>query len=242
MKGYREDLAYIHDQGFGDFATNAAPALLALFRRHRIREGLVIDLGCGPGHWARELTLAGYDVLGVDISPAMIRLARQKAPLSLFRTGSLLRAHLPPCAAVTAMGECLNYTFDPSGGVEQLFHRVFHALQPGGLFVFDVATPDRVPAGGPKRSWKEGRDWAVLVESSGDRKQRTLTRHIVCFRKLGGSYRRSEETHVLRLFDPRKLSNALKSEGFEVSHAQAYGRLPMLAGVQAFIATKPLSE
>jgi trans-aconitate methyltransferase len=59
MKGYREDLAYIHDQGFGDFARKAAPGLLAMLRRGGIRSGLVVDLGCGPGHWARELLRKG---------------------------------------------------------------------------------------------------------------------------------------------------------------------------------------
>ena len=32
-KGYRQDLAYIHDVGFGDFAKNAAPGLLVMLRQ-----------------------------------------------------------------------------------------------------------------------------------------------------------------------------------------------------------------
>jgi len=55
-----------------------------------MKEGLVVDLGCGIGHWALELNRAGYRVLGVDQSPAMIRLARRKAPASKFKAASFL--------------------------------------------------------------------------------------------------------------------------------------------------------
>ena len=52
---YGEDLAYIHDVGFGDFALGAAPGMLEILRRSGIRGALVVDLGCGSGLWAREL-------------------------------------------------------------------------------------------------------------------------------------------------------------------------------------------
>lgn len=79
MKAYSDDLAWIHDAGFGHFAERAAPALLALFRRRGIESGLVVDLGCGSGIWAQKLVEAGYDVFGVDVSEAMIRIARRRA-------------------------------------------------------------------------------------------------------------------------------------------------------------------
>src|SRR5439155_24360251 len=109
---YHEDLAYIHDVGFGDFARNAAPGLLELLRQRQVVRGLVVDLGCGSGIWARELCNAGYEVLGVDLSEAMLAIARKRVPDAEFRQGSLLSAKLPACAAVTAVGECFNYLFD----------------------------------------------------------------------------------------------------------------------------------
>lgn len=45
MRCYRSDLAYIYDAGFGDFARNATPELLAILRRAGIRRGLVVDMG-----------------------------------------------------------------------------------------------------------------------------------------------------------------------------------------------------
>ena len=47
MKAYKQDLAYIHDIGFGGFAERAAPALRDILQRGGITDGLVVDLGCG---------------------------------------------------------------------------------------------------------------------------------------------------------------------------------------------------
>jgi len=38
----------------------------------------VLDVGCGTGHWARFFSERGFTVTGVDISPRMIRVAREK--------------------------------------------------------------------------------------------------------------------------------------------------------------------
>src|SRR5262245_1645681 len=102
MTHYHEDLAYIHDVGHGDFARDAAPGVLEIFRSSSIHVGLVVDLGCGSGIWAEELVLAGYNVLGVDISAAMLALARGRVPSAEFRLGSFLDINLPRCVAVTA--------------------------------------------------------------------------------------------------------------------------------------------
>ena len=238
---YRRDLAYIHSAGFHQFAESAAPGLLSLLRRNGLGSGLVVDLGCGPGHWAQRLLQAGYGVLGIDISASMIALARQRAKGATFRIQSLFEAEIPPCAAVTALGECVNYTFDPRGGpgaLRHLFRRVFRALHPGGVFVFDAAGPDRAVLA-VKRNWTEGEDWAVLVESEAGRANRTLTRRIVCFRRVGARYRRSEETHRMRLYAPEQILADLCRAGFEAQTMSGYGKAPMIPGVVAFLARKP---
>jgi SAM-dependent methyltransferase len=68
---YRDDLAYIHDAGFLAWVNSAAPAVLSALRKNGIRRGLVVDVGCGTGVLAAKLTAARFDVLGIDISPAM---------------------------------------------------------------------------------------------------------------------------------------------------------------------------
>src|SRR5205809_6732458 len=202
IKAYKGDLAYIHDVGFGDYARNSAPGLLEILRQAGITTGLVVDLGCGSGLWARELVSAGYDVLGIDISPAMIDIARSRVPQGEFKVASLLKAKLPQCAAVTSLGECLNYLFDKNNTVNELrrlFRRVYTSLKPGGVFIFDIAEPGR--GKGPRQKHKEGADWAVLVEVDEDARARRLTRRITSFRKVGELYRRNEEVHHLQLYN-----------------------------------------
>src|SRR5215469_2883586 len=111
-KTYKSDLAYVHDVGFGTFAERSAPGVLGIMRDAGIDSGLVIDLGCGSGIWARRLADAGYCVLGIDLSRDMIALSRKRVPEGSFRTSSFLDVDFPECVAITALGECFNYTFD----------------------------------------------------------------------------------------------------------------------------------
>ncbi|MGH9330645.1 MAG: class I SAM-dependent methyltransferase, partial [Vicinamibacterales bacterium] len=39
----------------------------------------VLEIGCGVGRWTRRLARAGADVVGLDLSPAMVREARVRA-------------------------------------------------------------------------------------------------------------------------------------------------------------------
>src|SRR5215204_3844843 len=224
-KWYREDLAYIHDVGHGDFALESAPGILEILARNGINDGLVVDLGCGSGLWARELVDAGYKVLGIDISEAMIELSRNKVPEAEFRVGSLFQVEIPHCQAVTAVSEVLNYLFDAENeerGLGRLFRRVYDALVPGGVFVFDVLGPGQVPPGTRARGFRVGEDWAVLAEREEDIEQGTMERRIVSFRKVEEHYRRDEEVHRVRLFDPPRLSAKLYPSGFLFRAMRSY--------------------
>jgi SAM-dependent methyltransferase len=242
MAGYSEDLAYIHDAGYGDFARGAAPALLRALRTRGIKSGLVVDLGCGSGIWAQRLLHAGYAVSGIDISPAMVRLARKKAPDARFRVGSLLSVRLPPCVAVTALGEVINYTFDRSNSRRALgafFQRVFEALAPGGMFIFDFAEPGQIADGSRRRVYTVGPDWAILLEAAEDKQRRTLTRKMTSFRKQGALYRRTDESHVVRLYRAEELEEELRRAGFQTKTARSYGTFDLRAATAAIYAEKP---
>lgn len=237
---YGEDIAYIHDVGHAEFALRSAPGILEILARCGMRDGLVVDLGCGSGLWARELADAGYKVLGVDISEAMIELSRRRVPEAEFRVESLFDADIPPCVAVTAVSEVLNYLFDEEdGGLRPLFGRVFEALAPGGAFVFDVLGPGQVPAGTTAKGFRVGDDWAVLSEREEDAERGTMTRRIVSFRKVGGHYRRDDEVHRVRLYDPSELYVELGEAGFLVRKMRAYGDYPLGENHAAFEARKP---
>jgi SAM-dependent methyltransferase len=238
--GYGADLAYIHDVGFGDFARRAATGLLEILHCGGITDGRVVDLGCGSGIWARELLDAGYKVIGVDLSAPMIELARQKAPEARFEAASYLDVEIPPCVAVTAIGECFNYQTDARAhGAElgRLFRRVHRALRPGGHFLFDVAEPGRGRAS--TGGCFEGDDWAVLVRVEEDTRRGELRRRMTTFRRVGELYRRGEVTHVLRLYWGSELARELRGIGFRVRILCGYGAFRLPLGHVAILARKP---
>jgi SAM-dependent methyltransferase len=240
MALYREDLAHIHDVGFGGFARRSAPYLLGLLRRLGLRAAHVVELGCGSGITARRLIAAGHRVLGVDASAAMLRRARRAAPGARFRCGPWLSAALPACDAVIALGEVLSYQ---SGGhptlaeLARFFARVHGALRPGGLLLFDVAAPGR--GAGPALGRVTGAGWDVLVERRLLLRQGLLERRITAFRRVGTRYRRSTELHRLRLFPPQDVRAALERAGFRVQVLRGYGALRFPPGVVGFLARKP---
>lgn len=239
---YREDLAYIHDAGFGGFARNAGQLLVDALRSRGITEGLVIDLGCGSGILSGVVMASGFQALGIDISEGMVSLAQKHVPRANFRVESLLSAELPDCVAVAAVGECLNYLFDECNTAPKLvglFRRIYHALAPGGLFILDVAEPGRVRGPGPYRAHMEGKDWCVLVTTEEDKRHRFLTRRITSFRRLGELYRRDLEVHRQRLIPRSEVARQLRSIGFRVRPLQGYGELSFGPGHGGMIAAKP---
>jgi SAM-dependent methyltransferase len=241
-EAYRADLTYIHDTGHGDLARAAAETVIAALRRAGRERGRVVDLGCGSGIYARALLEAGYDVTGFDISEAMIATARRRAPQADLRVASFLDAEIPRCVAVTAVGECFSYLFDEKvagTALDALFARVLRALEPHGIFVFDVAAPGRLRGASPQRYWREGDDWAVLIEIEEDVPASRLSRSIITFRRTGQTWRRDHEIHRLRLHTRRDLEVRLRAAGFRVRALARYGAVRFAPGHLGFFARKP---
>ncbi len=241
MNPYGTDLAHIHDVGFGEFARQAAPFLLDLLARSGIGAGLVVDLGCGSGIWARALVDAGYDVLGIDISPAMIRLARTRVPEAGFEVGSFTAFDPGACRAVTALGEPLAYLFDGANTRRSLLalcRRVYRALDRGGLFVFDL----REPSTAARESYeltRRGDDWSVHCRAEEDTGRRLLTRNLDIRRRVRGVERRSREVHRLRLYRGTEIADELRRVGFRVRLRRSLGSLRLGPAHVALIARRP---
>lgn len=94
--------------------------------------GLVADLGCGPGHVAAYLHGQGVEILGLDLSPGMIRVASQLNPGIEFRVVDMLRTGLPDStfAGVVAFYSIVH--FSPSD-LRPAFREMRRILAPGGL-------------------------------------------------------------------------------------------------------------
>jgi uncharacterized protein YceH (UPF0502 family) len=55
----------------------------------------VVEVGCGPGHVTAYLADGGADALGIDLSPAMVEVARRRFPGSTYEVGDLRRLGRP---------------------------------------------------------------------------------------------------------------------------------------------------
>jgi SAM-dependent methyltransferase len=241
--GYGEDLAYIHDAGFGELAEAGAAHLLTLFKKQATKSGTVVELGCGSGIAAAKIAAAGFEAVGIDSSPQMIEIARARNPDGDFRLGSFVDAELPPATAYLAIGEVLNYVFDDRNGpaaLQDTFQRVHDALEPGGVFLFDLSGTGRIGAE-PVRTWRSGGDWAVMTEAREDSAAGTLTRHILAFRDSGDGYRRSQETHLLRLYGANAVLASLAAAGLRATPMRGYDGHDFAPGHRAYLARRPKS-
>jgi SAM-dependent methyltransferase len=112
--------------------------LLDRFALRVRRLGTACDLGCGPGHVARYLHERGAAVRGIDLSPEMVKMARQLNPEIEFDQGNMLALdlpdeslggiaafysiiHVPPEEVVAALREC-HRVLKPGGLVLLAFH------------------------------------------------------------------------------------------------------------------------
>jgi SAM-dependent methyltransferase len=234
VEGYSKDLAFIHDAGFITFSRRAGDATLVLLRRAGVRRGLIVDIGCGSGTWVQQLINAGYNALGLDLSPPMIEFARRRVPQADFRIASIHNFSLPRCSAVTAFGEIFNYRFDRRLSPIAIFRRIHRALESGGYFIFDLL--EMIPGKQTTRV-VEGNEWLVISEVRQKGRQ-YATRRIVSFRKVGRTYRRTNETHSLRLYSFQAIRSELSRTGFAVRSMRKFGKLQLQPGHLIFIARK----
>lgn len=105
---------------------------------------LVVELGCGTGSFTQELKKKGYDIMGIDLSPEMLDLARKKsseAGLDIMYLEQDMRELDLYCTAGTIVSVCdsVNYLLDDED-VVTTFRLVNNFLFPKGVFIFDFNT------------------------------------------------------------------------------------------------------
>ncbi|MGF1466916.1 MAG: methyltransferase domain-containing protein [Sandaracinaceae bacterium] len=241
---YGKDLARIHHDGYGDVARGAARTLLRELAAAGHRTGTVVDLGCGSGVLARAVVDAGYDAVGFDLSPAMVDEARRNAPGATFHTASIWDAAIPsPVVGITAVGEILGYAADERASLDQvagLLRRCHAALSPGGVLLFDVATPERAGPDRRAEHVRAGDGWSVRSISTVSDDGRTLTRSIEMNVRSNARERSLRETHVLRLYPADAVEALVAEAGFvAVERGEAYDGLPPIQGWVTFVARTP---
>ncbi|WCN81303.1 class I SAM-dependent DNA methyltransferase [Micromonospora sp. LH3U1] len=126
-------------------------AVLALFAElaRTSGEGPVADIGCGPGRITAYLKGLGVDAFGIDLSPAMIDIARRDHPELRFEVGSMTDLDLSDSsvAGILAWFSLIHVPDDEVPAVLAHFHRV---LRPDGalLLAFHVGDEHRLKTEG----------------------------------------------------------------------------------------------
>ena len=118
--------------------------LTGLLEDQGIRDGLVLELGCGTGNMTRLLAGKGYDMIGVDNSEDMLEIAMEKRQESghdiLYLLQDMQEFELyGTVRAVVSVCDSVNYVTEKEE-LEQVFRLVNNYLDPGGIFVFDFNT------------------------------------------------------------------------------------------------------
>lgn len=192
--------------------------ILALYERHsRNKLNRILDVGCGTGSHALELARMGYDVLGVDIDPRMIALARkkQKAERDLlldFRCAGIARVKEKGFQLAVSLFNVVNYIQDTKR-LFAFFQSIRERLIRGGIFLFDVwngvAALRELPGTREKVITLDHETLRCTVEAATDlMEQKTVLRYLVRVCALGRD-RRFEHEMEHFLWTPRCLRDLL---------------------------------
>jgi SAM-dependent methyltransferase len=186
----------------------------------------VLDVGCGAGVTTRALVDAGFDVVALDPSAALLAHARRSAPGATLLRRSAYGEPLPAADAVIAIGEPLTYhdpASDADGVLASFFREVAHAIPVGGLFLFDLIDSEGPPL--DSRGFRSAEDWVLVNENVEERAERRLVRHVETFVRIAATdtYRRCRETHHVRFFPEAEIRAVLDEVGFEVETRPSFG-------------------
>lgn len=196
--------------------------LEAIFKKYGIYVRDILDLGCGTGIHAQTLSLKGYDVLGLDLSPYMIKIAdSRKNEKTEFMIGDMsdfeLDRKFDVCISMFAAFGYLT----KNEQIKSCLNCIKRHVKKGGLFIFDVWNGLGVIRELPSSRTKE-------TESGNFKIKRTSFPNLNSFNHLCGvkfdvkvfennslidSY---EENHSMRFFFPQEIKKYLEDAGFDV--------------------------
>lgn len=230
MVSYRK-FAYVYDELMEDMPY---PEWIRFARMAWEKHGMptsVVDLGCGTGSISIPLVNAGFQVTGIDLSADMLSVARRKMEgttqgVRLFRDGSIrwvqqdmTEWEMPePVDSVISFCDCLNYLLEKDD-IVSTFRRTYEGLKPGGTFLFDVHHPNTLRRYEEEQPfiWDES-SVAYIWTCERDDARDEIEHHLTIFAREEengpGLYRRFEETHVQRAYDPDWMTSELLKCGF----------------------------
>lgn len=203
-------LAVYYDELVGDEETT-------LFWKNEIKKqinaGSILEYACGSGDMAIALAKDGYAVTAGDISEAMLQSARAKPGSELVHWQ--IQDMCAPAEVnefydgVICLCDSFNYLLEDEQ-VYAFFHNAYQALKPGGCFIFDTHSLDRLKEF-EDEYLEEGSlhevqyEWSILAQE--DR----LYQNFLFFDENGVTH---HEQHIQRVFAPSFLKEQLEECGF----------------------------
>ena len=225
------DLAHVYDGLMPAQAYEAwAKSCVRLFRPKGLHT--VLDLACGTGRLSWLLAEAGFEVIGADASSDMLAEAVNAgacrrvdtAPMFICQTMEELDLYGTVQAVVCSM-DSLNY-LSPEA-LRETVRRVRLFLEPGGLFFFDVNTPEKFRSMDGRTFTSESAEafcaWTAALSEDGA----ACDYEINVFTRAGKLWHRSLEEHREYVHDPAMLRELLLSAGFTA--VEIHGGLPLRA-------------
>ena len=223
--GAYEALAESYDRLTNDVDYEATVDFyMQILAREGLKPRTCVDLACGTGSVALLLARDGLRVVGVDLSEEMLTVAAQRAQEAdvfvQYTCQPLQQMRLP---SGVDLGVCamdgLDYILDPADCAEAI-RRVYKALNPGGMFIFDVNTPEKLRAMDGQVFLDEDDDVYCVWRGEFDEQTNICSYGMDLFQRRGEIWERSFEEHREYAYTRQQLTQFLKAAGF--THIRVY--------------------
>ncbi len=218
MNAYR-DLAVSYDSLTLDVDYDAVVAFyLEILKKEGLQPRTAADLACGTGSVAIRLAELGMQVTAVDMSENMLCVASQKAAemenAPVFVCQKLQKLRLPRAVdlAVCAL-DSLDYIVNPDDCREAIC-RVYKVLNPGGCFIFDVNTPEKLKAMDGQVFLDENENTFCVWRGEFDGETNICSYGMDLFQRQGNTWHRSFEEHQEYAYSAQQLIGYLRAAGF----------------------------
>lgn len=195
--------------------------LKSLLAEYNIKEGIVLELGCGTGNMTELLSESGYDMIGIDNSDEMLSIAMEKSSEKGLNILYLLQDMREfelygTVAAVVSICDSLNYITEFHELVK-VFSLVNNYLEPDGIFIFDVTTEKKYSDIADAVIAENREEGSFIWENSYFSDERINQYDMTIFERLdNGLYKKHEETHIQRVYTIDEIKSALDLSGLKL--------------------------
>lgn len=182
---------------------------------------LLCDLGCGTASVSIEMNRRGYDVIGIDESMQMLEKAREKSKAAdadiLFLCQDITQFELFGTVDVfLCLLDTVNHLTRKSA-LQNMLSQFKNYLNPGGLFIFDAATPAHLQKTlGNHFFYTVEEDYALLWENRFSARTRVSTSDLTLFRKTDKDvYHRFDGQIKERVYTEAEIHESLEQAGMK---------------------------